>query len=88
MGFKFKGNQDVFILKNDHPVKILGRTEFFNGKQPRYYVKSDSVIPGKSANEEWINEDHLTDIKPVLEPDQIKTESSLRKRPGIRKTGF
>lgn len=85
--FKFEGNQKVFISKNGHPVTVLGRTEFFNGKQARYYVQSETAIPGKNIAEDWINEDQLTNIAPVIEApaEEVRKESGVRNRPGIRK---
>jgi hypothetical protein len=90
MRFQYEGNQQVWIAKNGHPVIILGRTEFFNGREPRYYVRSDTAIPGKNINEDWINESQLTSIAPVVEeaPEKPVPQSKPGRRPGIRKTGF
>lgn len=93
--FKFEGNQKLFIAENGHAVKIIARTEFFNGKQPRYCVQSDSSIPGKNVSEDWINEDKLTDVAPsepviegeILNPDVVPTAKGKRMG-GIRKHGL
>jgi len=86
MPFRYEGNQKVFIIKNGHPVTILGRSEFFTGKQNRYYIRSETAIPGKNINEDWINEDQLTHIEPVIESETASIEKpDLNRRPGIRK---
>lgn len=91
MRFKYEGNQKVWIAKHAHPVTIVARTEFFSDRQPRYCVESETHIPGKNMNQDWINEDQLTSIEPakpepVATPEPVKVES--KRRPGIRKKGL
>jgi len=89
MRFKFEGNQQVWIAKNGHPVKIVARTEFFSERQPRYCVESETHIPGKNMHQDWINEDQLTHIEPVVEkaPEAPKP-AKAGKLPSVRKNGF
>lgn len=89
---KFDGNQKVFLISSNHPVTIFGRTEFFNGKQPRYYIVSQTSIPGKNLNEDWVNEDQLsaTPYKQEI-PESVKPKTTtLGKKPGggIRTKGL
>lgn len=92
MRLKFEGLQRVWIAKNGHPVIIVGRTEFFNDRQPRYCVQSETFIPGKNMNQDWINEDQLTAIEPVVEasltPPKASGKIKAGKLPGVRKKGL
>lgn len=91
--FKFEGKQTLYIAENGHEVTVIARTEFFNGKQPRYCVQSETAIPGKNVAEDWINEDKLTDVAPVapvvegevLPPTSIPT---VKNKKGIRTHGI
>ncbi len=86
--FKFEGNQQVWLIESKHPVTIFGRTEFFNGKQPRYYVQSEEAIPGKNVSEDWVNEDKLSDVQPVETETVVQktdTLGSVRKSTSVRK---
>lgn len=74
MTFKFKGNQQVWL--EGKPVTVFGRTEFFNGKQPRYYVQGE-------GGESWVNEDALTDVVEVEQQDAPVT-SGIRGKKSIR----
>lgn len=82
--FKFEGGQTVYIAENNHPVKVIARTEFFSDKQPRYCVQSETAIPGKNVAEDWINEDKLTDIAPVAIAEAASSTKG-KKLGGIRK---
>lgn len=62
--FKHQHGDKVWIEKSSHPVTIAGRTEFASGKENRYYVTSESQIPGKDGAEDWINEGALTTEAP------------------------
>lgn len=88
--FKFNGNQKVWLLGSNHPVTIFGRTEFFTGKAPRYYVQSETHIPGSNMAEAWVNEDALTDVEPVVEVEEKVEETtaplSAKGKKGIRTT--
>lgn len=86
--FKFEGNQKVWLIGSDHPVTIFGRTEFFNGKMPRYYVVSETAIPGKNMAEDWVNEDKLTDIEPVKEEKAPVENPTVKGKKGIRSRGL
>ena len=89
MRLKFEGLQRLWIKKNGHPVQVVARTEFFNGKQPRYCVESETHIPGKNMNQDWINEDQLTSIEPVIEkaPEPPVPQAKQQKRPTVRQRG-
>lgn len=84
MAFRYEGNQKVWIRSNGHAVTVLGRSEFYTGKQNRYYIRSETAIPGKNNNEDWINEDQLTHIEPVAEivPEPNYNAVTTGKRPG------
>lgn len=89
MRLKYEGLQRVWIAKNGHPVTVVARTEFFNGKQPRYCVESEMHIPGKNMHQDWINEDQLTAVQPVLEtlPEIPVPQAKPGKRPTVRSRG-
>lgn len=77
--FKFEGGQEVYIGLNPNPVKVIARTEFFDGRQPRYCVESETSIPGKNMNQDWINEDKLSDVAPKeqeVEPESKPEEKA------------
>lgn len=87
MTFKFAGKQNVFITKNGYPVTIIGRTEFFIDREPRYCVESiDGAIPGKNVSQDWINQSQLTDVAPVIEKPEEKAIAPVKKDSGRRPT--
>lgn len=76
MTFKYDGNQQVWL--EGKPVTVFGRTEFFHGKQPRYYVQGE-------GGESWVNEDCLSDIVPIVEGEQTApVKSGIRGKKSIR----
>lgn len=75
MPFKFEMGQQVWLAANGHPVTVAGRTEFMGDRQNRYYVTSDTAIPGKNVGEDWINEGGLTNVEPKKpEPEEAAAE--------------
>jgi hypothetical protein len=70
---KYEGNQQVFCIPQQVVATVKGRTEFFNGKQPRYYVVAKDF-------EDWINEDGLTSELPEPEQEEPKSPSVKGKK--------
>jgi hypothetical protein len=87
--FKFEGNQKVFLGETE--VTIFGRTEFFTGKQPRYYVTAEQALPGSNSNEAWVNEDMLSAVAPAPKAapaEAAKASVAQKGKKGIRTKGW
>jgi hypothetical protein len=74
--FKFEGNQELWVAETKEPVTVFGRTEFFTGKQPRYYVQ------GEEGFEAWLNEDALVDVDP--NPEVVEVAPQVRGKKSLR----
>lgn len=82
---KYENGQDLFIAATGQAVKVIAKTEFFDGRQARYCVEtSEGSIFGKNMPQDWINEDKLTAVAPKNVADQVSNSATLQGKKGVR----
>ena len=81
---KYELGQTLYTVKGQ-AVKIEGRTEFNNGREPRYYITSETAFPGKNVGEDWCNESALTTEAPPEPEAEADPEAELTATQRARK---